>query len=119
MFLQKIPTDGLVLRGWYTTITLAVYGTLSKGIQTPVPPVPVPDRRSADLSTSAATAEWVQQHAHVAERPQDNMYIDQSYSYPPDYQTTPQEHTYVEGWPLTTVPPPTAVVSSAVIFNQL
>lgn len=27
-----IPTDGLVLRGWYTTITLAVYGTLTKNI---------------------------------------------------------------------------------------
>lgn len=27
-----IPTDGLVLRGWYTTITLAVYGTLTKNV---------------------------------------------------------------------------------------
>ncbi|XP_055921644.1 protein virilizer isoform X1 [Eupeodes corollae] len=27
--LEKIPTDGLVLRGWYSTITLAVYGTLT------------------------------------------------------------------------------------------
>lgn len=29
---RQIPTDGLVLRGWYTTITLAVYGTLTNGI---------------------------------------------------------------------------------------
>ncbi|CAH0546418.1 unnamed protein product [Brassicogethes aeneus] len=29
---RKIPTDGLVLRGWYTTITLAVYGTLTNNI---------------------------------------------------------------------------------------
>ena len=27
---RKIPTDGLVLRGYYNAITLAVYGTLSK-----------------------------------------------------------------------------------------
>lgn len=27
---RQIPTDGLVLRGWYTTITLAVYGSLAK-----------------------------------------------------------------------------------------
>ena len=27
---RKIPTDGLVLRGFYNAITLAVYGTLSK-----------------------------------------------------------------------------------------
>lgn len=27
---KKIPTDGLVLRGFYNAITLAVYGTLSK-----------------------------------------------------------------------------------------
>lgn len=29
---KQIPTDGLVLRGWYTTITLAIYGTLTKSI---------------------------------------------------------------------------------------
>ncbi|XP_055371185.1 protein virilizer [Condylostylus longicornis] len=29
---DKIPTDGLVLRGWYSTITLAVYGTLTKNL---------------------------------------------------------------------------------------
>lgn len=38
---RQIPTDGLVLRGWYTTITLAVYGTLTKGITEQIP-VPVP-----------------------------------------------------------------------------
>ncbi len=31
-YVRQIPTDGLVLRGWYTTITLAVYGTLTNGI---------------------------------------------------------------------------------------
>lgn len=32
---KQIPTDGLVLRGWYTTITLAVYGTLTKTLSNP------------------------------------------------------------------------------------
>lgn len=40
---RQIPTDGLVLRGWYTTITLAVYGTLTKGITEQIPiPAPQP-----------------------------------------------------------------------------
>lgn len=29
---RKILTDGLVLRGWYTTITLAVYGVITKNL---------------------------------------------------------------------------------------
>lgn len=42
---RQIPTDGLVLRGSYTTITLAVYGSLAKDeiseqpISSPPPPV--------------------------------------------------------------------------------
>lgn len=38
---KHLPTDGLVLRGWYTTITLAVYGSLTKSLSNPqeIPPV--------------------------------------------------------------------------------
>lgn len=41
---RQIPTDGLVIRGCYTTITLAVYGLLAKDnireqISSPTPPV--------------------------------------------------------------------------------
>lgn len=38
---KHLPTDGLVLRGWYTTITLAVYGSLTKSLSNPqeTPPV--------------------------------------------------------------------------------
>ena len=42
---KHLPTDGLVLRGWYTTITLAVYGTLTKSLSNPqeIPgPAPAP-----------------------------------------------------------------------------
>lgn len=42
---RQIPTDGIVLRGWYTTITLAVYGSVAKdGIGAPQissPPQPI------------------------------------------------------------------------------
>ncbi|XP_014228674.1 protein virilizer [Trichogramma pretiosum] len=40
---KHLPTDGLVLRGLYTTITLAVYGTLTKTLTSPQevqPPAP-------------------------------------------------------------------------------
>lgn len=79
--LLQIPTDGLVLRGWYTTITLAVYGVLTKSVQEQVPPPPpavigpvsvpppgpCPDPRvpTESIVPNAATAEWVQQHAQV------------------------------------------------------
>ncbi|EDV36800.1 uncharacterized protein Dana_GF11771 [Drosophila ananassae] len=33
---EKIPTDGLVLRGWYSTITLAVYGILTNSVTEPI-----------------------------------------------------------------------------------
>ncbi|XP_046753544.1 protein virilizer isoform X3 [Diprion similis] len=42
---KQIPTDGLVLRGWYTTITLAVYGTLTKSLSNP-PEIPTPAANS-------------------------------------------------------------------------
>lgn len=77
---------------------------LSKGIPPPAP-VSVPDCRTNELSATAATAEWVQQHAQVAEQSQNNMYLDQAYNYAPDYQQGAAEHGYVEGWPVTPVPP--------------
>lgn len=72
-----MPTDGLVLRGWYTTITLAVYGIPREAMQEPTPTnahshshltlplssetLPPPEA----VAASAATQEWVQQHAQV------------------------------------------------------
>lgn len=38
---KHLPTDGLVLRGWYTTITLAVYGSLTKSLSNPPETAPV------------------------------------------------------------------------------
>ncbi|CAH2981543.1 unnamed protein product [Chilo suppressalis] len=62
----RIPTDGLVLRGWYTTITLAVYGNLTQVLSdTPVganPPNiqrPTIAREVAPVpSSSVAPPEW-------------------------------------------------------------
>ncbi|KAI8128820.1 Protein virilizer [Lucilia cuprina] len=49
---DKIPTDGLVLRGWYSTITLAVYGiltnSLTENIASP-PPAPCEPEEMDDL----------------------------------------------------------------------
>ncbi|XP_075737295.1 VIR_N domain-containing protein isoform X5 [Rhipicephalus microplus] len=39
---KKIPTDGLVLRGWYSAITLAVYGIINKITREPASPPPPP-----------------------------------------------------------------------------
>lgn len=91
-----------MLRGWYTTITLAVYGSLSKGI-----PVPLPDPRAGELSASAATAEWVQSQ-------QAAIYRDPGYSYPPDFPPTAAEHSYVEAWPT----PPAQRATVSTIFHK-
>ncbi|CAB3377510.1 Hypothetical predicted protein [Cloeon dipterum] len=49
--ISQIPTDGLVLRGLYTTITLAVYGSVSKSLT---------DNTNASSSSHAASAQNVE-----------------------------------------------------------
>ncbi|KAL1439633.1 hypothetical protein MTO96_031892 [Rhipicephalus appendiculatus] len=44
---KKIPTDGLVLRGWYSAITLAVYGIINKVTREPASPPPPPPPQAA------------------------------------------------------------------------
>nr|CAD7395412.1 unnamed protein product [Timema cristinae] len=114
---RRIPTDGLVLRGWYTTITLAVYGILTKSLQEQVPPpiaptalVPPPDSH-VPPDTGAATAEWVQQHTQSAEMVPavDRNYMDSALpttdpytnSYPTEtYHAPPPDYpSYHEEWP--------------------
>ncbi|XP_052758960.1 protein virilizer [Galleria mellonella] len=51
----RIPTDGLVLRGWYTTITLAVYGTLTQIIpESPVGSNPPPNIQRPSIAREVA-----------------------------------------------------------------
>ncbi|XP_069965070.1 protein virilizer isoform X1 [Bactrocera oleae] len=60
---EKIPTDGLVLRGWYSTITLAVYGILTNSMNEPIASPPPPPCEPAgpeeicNLSGSGETRE--------------------------------------------------------------
>ncbi|MGH0134878.1 UNVERIFIED_CONTAM: hypothetical protein FKN15_067576 [Acipenser sinensis] len=51
----KVNTDGLVLKGWYNCLTLAVYGTAERGLShdrdspPPPPPPPPPPQQQAAL----------------------------------------------------------------------
>lgn len=76
LFMKQVPTDGLILRGWYTTVTLAVYGFITKTkpppsnlvSQNPPPPPPPPASETPPprVISEYKTAEWVQQHAQVS-----------------------------------------------------
>ncbi|CAL8290826.1 unnamed protein product [Merluccius merluccius] len=57
----KVNTDGLVLRGWYTSLTLAVYGTAERSHSydhgsPPPPPPPPPQQQSG--AKRAVKQEW-------------------------------------------------------------
>ncbi|XP_034940242.1 protein virilizer [Chelonus insularis] len=83
---KQIPTDGLVLRGWYTTITLAVYGSLTKSLSNPpesTPPasvatVPIPASEpepppSIPQNAETQQPDWFyenQSQAHTAPQPE-------------------------------------------------
>uniref|UniRef100_A0A3B4BPX5 Virilizer N-terminal domain-containing protein n=1 Tax=Pygocentrus nattereri TaxID=42514 RepID=A0A3B4BPX5_PYGNA len=58
----KINTDGLVLRGWYTCLTLAVYGTAerphSHERDSPPPPPPPPPQQQPPTSKRNVKHEW-------------------------------------------------------------
>ncbi|KAK3085549.1 hypothetical protein FSP39_005168 [Pinctada imbricata] len=63
----EIPTDGLILKGWYNTLTVAIYGTLTvvKPEQVSPPPPPPPNRakqvvdtKISQVSDTNTRAEW-------------------------------------------------------------
>ncbi|XP_060534477.1 protein virilizer [Cylas formicarius] len=68
---RKIPTDGLVLKGVYTTITLAVYGTLTNNLTEQIiqpvvnPALPSQPNTISDvqqiISASSVESEWSQE----------------------------------------------------------
>ncbi|XP_019867996.2 protein virilizer isoform X2 [Aethina tumida] len=93
---RKIPTDGLVLRGWYTTITLAVYGTLTNNITEQIlQPVTNPSLNQPNtiadaqliISTAAIEPEWQQENIQ-------NVPIDYNTNTPATYQAYPQTEQY-------------------------
>ncbi|KAJ6639572.1 Protein virilizer [Pseudolycoriella hygida] len=76
---RQIPTDGLVLRGWYTTITLAVYGTLTNGI------------------TESPQEEVIVAPPPVVEKlPAEPEAIWQPAPQPPEEEIPPREEVYIE-----------------------
>ena len=53
----QVNTDGLVLRGWYTSLTLAVYGTAERSHghdqgSSPPPPPPPPQQPGGPKRTT-------------------------------------------------------------------
>ncbi|KAF0295884.1 Protein virilizer [Amphibalanus amphitrite] len=51
-FNNKTPTDGLVLRGWYSAVTLAVYGSLTRRSEPAPPPQQQPLAAAADTAVT-------------------------------------------------------------------
>lgn len=49
-----MPTDGLVLRGWYTTVTLAVYGVITRAPIVSEAPAPPTSKPSSPIQTTCA-----------------------------------------------------------------
>ncbi|XP_078337705.1 protein virilizer homolog isoform X3 [Crassostrea virginica] len=64
----EVPTDGLILKGWYNTLTVAIYGSLTvvkpETLSPPPPPPPQPrakqavDARSSQASEPTGRTEW-------------------------------------------------------------
>ncbi|XP_043285640.1 protein virilizer [Venturia canescens] len=81
---KQIPTDGLVLRGWYTTITLAVYGSLTKSLSNPQESTGPSATVALPVGSSEPAAESVSQ----APEPQPDWYFENSAPVPTVNQET-------------------------------
>lgn len=97
---RKIPTDGLVLRGWYTTITLAVYGTLTVNIAEQIMPAVVTPSLPAQANTipdvvqqigAAVENEWQAETVQAV-----GLDYTQTAATPSYQQTYPQPENYPE-----------------------
>ncbi len=77
LWYMQVNTDGLVLRGWYTSLTLAVYGTAERSHghdqgSPPPPPPPPPQQPSGPKRIikqgehhGAGTTQHSRLHTHV------------------------------------------------------
>ncbi|KAL3285081.1 hypothetical protein HHI36_019205 [Cryptolaemus montrouzieri] len=98
--IRKIPTDGLVLRGWYTTITLAVYGTLTKNITEQIiqpvvnpPVVPSQSNLVEPQQILPIETEWPNENLPIPiEYDQATQPYPQTYTQPDPYQPEYQEY---------------------------
>ncbi|KAG1683645.1 Protein virilizer [Nymphon striatum] len=91
---SKIPTDGLVLRGLYSTLTLAVFGVLTKVVKEKSPsPPPPPPRIQACLKVmeillnvidpNLQIKQSVEWHLHEAQRQPEHTGLPVSEVHPP------------------------------------
>ncbi|XP_066149127.1 protein virilizer [Euwallacea fornicatus] len=108
---RKIPTDGLVLKGLYTTITLAVYGTLTKNLSDQLiqpivnPTIPSQPNTIADSQQivlgNTVEPEWPQEcvpQQQIADFTSQATTNFQSYGHNPETYTQPQtEYTEYYG----------------------
>ncbi|KAL3859118.1 hypothetical protein ACJMK2_009350 [Sinanodonta woodiana] len=128
----QIPTDGLILKGWYSTITIAIYGSLTdvklEADSPPPPPPPQPRPKpqvSLDLRGQSQTAqpEWERQGVPQPAQQHPLDYIQQQLQQqikhitqvtppqPVPPPVTPQQLTQqVSAVTLTTQQPPTQAV---------
>ncbi|XP_076247393.1 VIR_N domain-containing protein [Calliopsis andreniformis] len=72
---KQIPTDGLVLRGWYTTITLAVYGTLTKSLNNPQEVI---SSAAGSAACASGLEEVVENTTQIAEQQSEWYYENQA-----------------------------------------
>ncbi|KAM7345518.1 VIR_N domain-containing protein [Cochliomyia hominivorax] len=90
---EKIPTDGLVLRGWYSTITLAVYGiltnSLTENIASP-PPAPCEPEEMDELPNISGEG------VRNSTLPEDEMKEDWKEPLPGELSAHAHEHEEVE-----------------------
>ncbi|CAH1155610.1 unnamed protein product [Phaedon cochleariae] len=99
--IRKIPTDGLVLKGWYTTITLAVYGTLTNKITEQIiqpvvnPSLPAQPNTIADVqqicSSQPLETEWPQENIQT-------LPIDYNTQQATPYQTYNQQEPFTQDY---------------------
>ncbi|KAB7494404.1 Protein virilizer-like protein [Armadillidium nasatum] len=90
-FDKKPPTDGLLLRGSYNTVTLAVYGNITKVQRDPSPPKPqprpeiVPQPPPEKVNTNERIRDWLED----TKRKQHAYEINPSEEDPPEWDPKP------------------------------
>lgn len=102
--IRQIPTDGLVLRGWYTTITLAVYGKLTKTIPEPIAVQP-PENTQLVAPFAEQGGQIPADVVQIEERKDYETAIATDSYAPETYEAQP---AYVQPLPSVPVPPSTA-----------
>lgn len=89
--IRKIPTDGLVLKGWYTTVTLAVYGNFTYGN---IPEVPIPS--NANANNNAAVVQVSSNDNKIYENFNESNEIDNGEIYNNNFQRGAHHNDFLQ-----------------------